>query len=358
MRYFLYLCSIKNNFFVVREMKIVILDGYSAIGRSSEGHHACLNGRVVTDEDEVNPGDLSWDELKTMGEVTVYDRTCPIETVARAAEADIVLTNKVVIGKEEMAQLPHLKYIGVLATGYNVVDIEAAHERGITVTNVPAYSTESVAQMVFAHLLTVTNRTEHYAIANREGRWTNNKDFCYWDFPHMELSGKTFGIVGLGNIGMRVATIANAFGMQVCAYTSKSQDQLPSFIEKKSQEALFSESDVISLHCPLTPDTHLLINSETLQKMKPSVILINTGRGPLVDDQAVAEALAEGRLAAFCADVLTEEPPKATNPLLYQPNAFITPHIAWASMEARARLLQVAINNVRSFLNGHSLNVV
>ena len=339
-------------------MNIVILDGYSAIGRSSEGHHACLNGRVVTDEDEVNPGDLSWEELKTMGEVTVYDRTSPIETVARAAEADIVLTNKVVIGKEEMAQLPHLKYIGVLATGYNVVDIEAAHERGITVTNVPAYSTESVAQMVFAHLLTVTNRTEHYAIANREGRWTNNKDFCYWDFPHMELSGKTFGIVGLGNIGMRVATIANAFGMQVCAYTSKSQDQLPSFIEKKSQEALFSESDVISLHCPLTPDTHLLINSETLQKMKPSVILINTGRGPLVDDQAVAEALAEGRLAAFCADVLTEEPPKATNPLLYQPNAFITPHIAWASMEARARLLQVAINNVRSFLNGHPQNVV
>ena len=316
-------------------MNIVILDGFTA-----------------------NPGDLSWETLKEMGNVTVYDRTCPIETVARTAEADIVLTNKVVIGKAEMVQLPHLKYIGVLATGYNVVDIEAAHERGITVTNVPAYSTESVAQMVFAHLLTVTNRTEHYAIANREGRWTNNKDFCYWDFPHMELSGKTFGIVGLGNIGMRVATIANAFGMQVCAYTSKSQDQLPSFIEKKSQEALFSESDVISLHCPLTPDTHLLINSETLQKMKPSVILINTGRGPLVDDQAVAEALAEGRLAAFCADVLTEEPPKATNPLLYQPNAFITPHIAWASMEARARLLQVAINNVRSFLNGHPQNVV
>ena len=339
-------------------MKIVILDGYSAIGRSSEGHHACLNGRVVTDEDEVNPGDLSWDELKTMGEVTVYDRTCPIETVARTAEADIVLTNKVVIGKAEMVQLPHLKYIGVLATGYNVVDIDAAHERGITVTNVPAYSTESVAQMVFAHLLTVTNRTEHYAIANREGRWTNNKDFCYWDFPHMELSGKTFGIVGLGNIGMRVATIANAFGMQVCAYTSKSQDQLPSFIEKKSQEALFSGSDVISLHCPLTPDTHHLINSETLQKMKTSAILINTGRGPLVDDQAVAEALAEGRLAAFCADVLTEEPPKATNPLLNQPNAFITPHIAWASMEARSRLLQVAIDNVRSFLTGHPQNVV
>jgi len=264
----------------------------------------------------------------------------------------------VVIGKEEMAQLPHLKYIGVLATGYNVVDIETAHERGITVTNVPAYSTESVAQMVFAHLLTVTNRTEHYAQENRNGRWANNKDFCYWDFPHMELSGKTFGIVGLGNIGMRVATIANAFGMRVCASTSKSEDQLPSFIEKKSLTELFSECDVISLHCPLTPDTHHLINSETLQEMKSSAILINTGRGPLVDDQAVAEALAEGRLAAFCADVLTNEPPKATNPLLSQPNAFTTPHIAWASKEARIRLLQVAINNVRSFLNGQAQNVV
>lgn len=316
-------------------MNIVILDGYSA-----------------------NPGDLSWDELKTMGEVTVYERTSPSETVTRAAEAEVVLTNKVVIGREEMAQLPHLKYIGVLATGYNVVDIEAAHERGITVTNVPAYSTESVAQMVFAHLLTVTNRTEHYAIANREGRWANNKDFCYWDFPHMELSGKTFGIIGLGNIGMRVATIANAFGMRVCAYTSKSEDQLPCFIEKKSQEELFSECDVISLHCPLTPDTRHLINSETLQKMKSSAILINTGRGPLIDDQAVAEALAEDRLAAFCADVLTEEPPKATNPLLGQPNAFITPHIAWASTEARIRLLHVAIANVRSFLSGHPQNVV
>ena len=337
LRIFLYLCSIKIiiGSFIGRKMNIVILDGYSA-----------------------NPGDLSWDELKTMGEVTVYDRTSPSETVARAAEADIVLTNKVVIGKAEMAQLPRLKYIGVLATGYNVVDTETAHERGITVTNVPAYSTESVAQMVFAHLLTVTNRTEHYAIANREGRWTNNKDFCYWDFPHMELSGKTFGIVGLGNIGMRVATIANAFGMRVCAYTSKSQDQLPSFIEKKSLEALFSESDVISLHCPLTPDTHHLINSETLQMMKPSAILINTGRGPLIDDQAVAETLAEGRLAAFCADVLTEEPPKAANPLLSQPNAFTTPHIAWASTEARVRLLQVAIDNVRSFLNGHPQNIV
>ena len=289
----------------VINMNIVVLDGYSA-----------------------NPGDLSWDELKAMGEVTVYDRTSPSETVARAAEAEVVLTNKVVIGREEMAQLQHLKYIGVLATGYNVVDIEAAHERGITVTNVPAYSTESVAQMVFAHLLTVTNRTEHYAIANREGRWSSSQDFCYWDFSHMELSGKTFGIIG------------------------------PSYVEKKSKDEIFSACDVVSLHCPLTPDTHHLIDSQVLRKMKPSTILINTGRGPLVDDQAVAEALAKGQLAAFCADVLTEEPPKATNPLLRQPNAFITPHIAWASKEARSRLLRVAIDNVRSFLTAHPQNVV
>ena len=316
-------------------MKIVILDGYTA-----------------------NPGDLSWDELKTMGELTVYDRTSKSETVERAAEADIVLTNKVIIGRQEMDQLPRLKYIGVLATGYNVVDIEAAHQRGITVTNVPAYSTESVAQMVFAHLLTVTNRTEHYAQENRQGRWTANKDFCYWDFPHMELAGKLFGIVGLGNIGQRVAAIAHAFGMKVCAYTSKSAEQLPDYMQKLPLTDILSACDIVSLHCPLTPATHHLINRQTLQQMKPSAILINTGRGPLVDDQAVADALAEGKLAAFCADVLTEEPPKATNPLLKQPNAYITPHIAWASTEARVRLLAVAISNVRSFVTGHPQNIV
>ena len=314
-------------------MKIVILDGYSA-----------------------NPGDLSWKELETMGELTVYDRTAPSETVARAADAAIVLTNKVVLGKKEMEQLPHLKYIGVLATGYNVVDVAFARERGITVTNVPAYSSESVAQMVFAHLLTVTNRTEHYALQNRQGRWTQNPDFCYWDFPHMELAGKTFGVVGLGNIGQRVAQIAQAFAMKVKALTSKTT--LPAGIEKASLDELLTTSDVISLHCPLTEKTHHLINISTLQQVKSSAILINTGRGPLVDDLAVAEALAEGRLAAFCADVLTEEPPKADNPLLRQPNAFITPHIAWASAEARIRLLQVAIDNVRSFLNGKPQNVI
>ena len=316
-------------------MNIVILDGYTA-----------------------NPGDLSWQGLDEIGEVTVYDRTKADETVARAADADIVLTNKVIISREIIAQLPRLKYIGVLATGYNVVDIEAAHERGITVTNVPAYSTESVAQMVFAHLLTVTNRTEHYAIENRNGRWTKNPDFCYWDFPHMELAGKTFGIVGLGNIGRRVAEIATAFGMHVKALTSKSADALPANIEKATLESILSTSDVLSLHCPLTDKTRHLINRETLRQMKPTAILINTGRGPLVDDQAVADALSGGRLAAFCADVLTEEPPKADNPLLKQPNAYMTPHIAWASKEARVRLVQVATDNVRAFINGRPQNMV
>ena len=212
--------------------------------------------------------------------------------------------------------------------------------------------------MVFAHLLTVTNRTEHYAIQNRGGRWTKNPDFCYWDFPHMELAGKTFGIVGLGHIGQRVAQIAVAFGMKVKALTSKTAETLPTGIEKASIEELLATADVLSLHCPLTENTRHLINADTLRQMKSSAILINTGRGPLIDDQAVADALTAGRLAAFCADVLTEEPPKADNPLLGQPNAFITPHIAWASKEARIRLLQVATDNVRAFLSGTPVNVV
>jgi glycerate dehydrogenase len=328
-------------------MKIVILDAYSA-----------------------NPGDLSWKELEKFGDVTVYDRTPPSETVDRAAEAEIVLTNKVVIGREEMARLPKLRYIGVLATGYNVVDVTAARERGITVTNVPAYSTESVAQMVFAHLLAVTNHTEHYASQNRQGRWTENPDFCYWDTrlnttgPNgdiqcwQELAGKTFGIVGLGNIGMRVAQIALAFGMKVIALTSKSADALPAGAEKASLHELLAKADVVSLHCPLTEGTRHLINKETIGLMKPTTILINTGRGPLVDDDALAEALLAGRVRAYCTDVLTEEPPRAGNPLLKADNAYITPHIAWATTEARIRLLQVAIGNVRAFVGGTPCNVV
>jgi len=319
----------------LRNMKIVILDGYTA-----------------------QPDDLSWEALEEIGELTVYDRTSPKETVERAKDADIVLTNKVCLRRPEIEQLPKLKYIGVLATGYNVVDIEAASEHGIVVTNVPAYSTESVAQMVFAHLLTITNRVEHYTMKNRDGAWTACPDFCYWDTPLTELTGKTFGIVGLGNIGQRVAAIAQAFGMRVVAYTSKAADQLPSGLEKRTMDELLKESDVVSLHCPLTPDTHHLMNSQTLQMMKPSAILINTGRGPLVCDQDVADALKANRLRAYCADVLTEEPPKADNPLLSCENAFVTPHIAWATTEARARLIDVAIGNIKKFMGGQPMNVV
>ena len=316
-------------------MNIVILDGYTA-----------------------NPGDLTWKPLEVIGTLTVYDRTRPEDTILRAKDAEIVLTNKVCLRRQEIEQLPKLKYIGVLATGYNVVDVEAARERGIIVTNVPAYSTESVAQMVFAHLLTVTNRTEHYAIQNRNGKWTSCPDFAYWDTPLTELANKTFGIVGLGNIGKRVAAIAQAFGMKVLAYTSKRIEELPSGISKRTLAELLEESDVVSLHCPLTPDTKHLINRETIQIMKPSAILINTGRGPLVNDQDVADALNDGRLRAYCADVLSEEPPRADNPLLQCENAFITPHIAWATEEARTRLIAVAIDNVKSFVEGMPKNVV
>ena len=316
-------------------MNIVILDGYTA-----------------------NPGDLSWKPLEQLGTLTVYERTAAADTVARARDAEIVLTNKVIIGKEEMDKLPQLKYIGVLATGYNVVDMEEAHRRGITVTNVPAYSTDSVAQVVFAHLLNVTHRPDHYAIQNREGKWTNCGDFSYSDTRLIELAGKTMGIVGLGNIGQRVAAIALAFGMKVAVVSSKPADKLPAGIRKVSKEELLRESDVISLHCPLTPDTREFINASTLQLVKPTAILINTGRGPLVNEQAVADALNEGRLYAYCADVLCQEAPAADNPLLACENAFTTPHFAWASYEARVRLLDIAIGNVRAFMNGEPRNVV
>ena len=313
---------------------------------------------VILDAYGANPGDLSWDGLRELGELTVYERTRAEETVGRAAEADIVLTNKVVLGRREIEQLPRLRYIGVLATGYNVVDTVAAREHGVTVTNVPAYSTESVAQMVFAHLLTVTNRTEHYALQNRQGRWTQSPDFCYWDTPLTELAGKTFGIVGLGNIGRRVAQIAQAFGMQVKALTSKRADELPAGVKKVELRELLATADVLSLHCPLTDTTRHLMNAQTLSLMKSTAILINTGRGPLVCDADVAEALQTGRLAAYCADVLTEEPPRSDNPLISLHNAYFTPHVAWATREARVRLLQVAIDNVRAFVEGSPQNVV
>lgn len=307
----------------------------------------------------MNPGDLSWDGLRELGEVTIYDRTSPEETVKRAAGAEALLTNKTVLDRKVIEALPELKYIGVLATGYNVVDTAAARERGVTVTNIPSYSTASVAQMVFSLLLAVTNGVEHYTADNRAGRWSRCADFCYWDAPLTELAGKKFGIVGLGNIGSAVAGIALAFGMKVLAYTSKPADKLPEGVEKASSlEALLSDSDVVTLHCPLTESTRHLINADTLALMKPSAILINTGRGPLVDEEALAAALNNGKLRGAGVDVLSCEPPEMTNPLLCARNCYTTPHLGWATVEARQRLMEIAVANVANFIAGTPVNVV
>ncbi len=311
---------------------------------------------VILDAYTVNPGDLTWHPLDDMGELIVYDRTLPEQVVERCKGTEVVLTNKVVLDAEILNQLPHLSYIGVLATGYNVVDLEVASRQSITVTNIPAYSTNSVAQMVWAHILNITNSVAHYATENSKGRWTNNKDFCYYDFTHTELAGKTMGIVGLGNTGMATARIAQAFGMKVIAYTSKTQ--LPEGMTKVTLDELFQESDILSLHCPLTNETKGLVNRERLNLMKPSAILINTSRGPVVNEADVAEALNQGRIAAFGADVVSVEPIEASNPLLNAKNCFLTPHIAWATKEARQRLIDICVENVKAFVQDNPQNVV
>ena len=316
-------------------MKIVVLDGYG-----------------------LNPGDLSWSAWETLGELKVYDRTSPSELLERSEGAEVLITNKTLITANDMALLPELKYIGVLATGYNVVDIDEAKARGIVVTNIPAYSTASVAQMVFAHILNITQRVGYYADENVRGRWTNNADFCYWDTNLVELDGKKMGIVGYGNIGKATARIALAFGMEVLAYTSKDQKDLPQGVKKATLDELFAESDVISLHCPLTPDTKELVNANRLKTMKRSAILINTGRGPLINEKDLADALNEGCIAGAGLDVLSVEPSVADNPLLRAKNCFITPHIAWATKEARTRLMDIAINNLRSYQEGNIINNV
>lgn len=313
---------------------------------------------VVLDGQGVNPGDISWNRIEELGELTVYPRTAPEEVLQHVGDAEIALTNKTVFDANIIAQLKNTKYIGVLATGYNVVDTKAARERGIVVTNIPAYSTDSVAQMVFAHLLNVSNHVDHYAEETRNGVWSRCPDFCYWNTPLFELAGKTLGIVGLGHIGMKVAQIAQAFGMNVLAYTSKSPDQLPVWIRKTTLDGLLGASDVVSLHCPLTDTTRELMNSASIKKMRDGAILINTGRGPLVNEADVADALASGELGAYCADVLSSEPPSASNPLIGMPNAFITPHVAWATLEARLRLMDIAVCNIKSFLAGSPTNVV
>ncbi len=315
-------------------MRIVVLDGYT-----------------------LNPGDLSWDELKALGDCDIYDRTPPEEVVSRARQAEIVLSNKTVLSGELIEQLPELRYIGVLATGYNIVDVQAARQRGIPVTNVPTYGTRSVAQMTLAHLLNLTQHAAHHARTVADGRWVAGDDWCYWDFPLVELAGQTMGLVGFGRIGRAVAQLAMAFGMNVLAH-----DVMPAAdvqgIEMVDLTTLLRQSDVVSLHCPLTPDTQELINQDRLAVMKPSAFLINTSRGPLVDERALAAALNSGRLAGAGLDVLSQEPPDGENPLLAAKNCFITPHIAWATKAARQRLLGTVVENIRAFLDRRPQNVV
>lgn len=318
-----------------KKIRIVVLDGYT-----------------------LNPGDLSWNALESVGDCVIYERTSPSEVVEHCRDAEVVLTNKVPVMAAEIEQLPRLAYIGVLATGYNVVDLQAASRRGIVVTNIPAYSTDSVVQMVFAHLLNVTNAVQRHSDSVRRGEWTNCADFSYTLSRQTELVGKTMGIVGLGHIGSRVAAVAHVMGMKVVASTSKSREELPAYITPLTWDDFLAASDVLSLHCPLTDRTRYLIDAASIAKMKEGAILINTGRGPLLDEQAVADALESGKLAAVCVDVLSTEPPAADNPLLTARNCYITPHIAWATYEARVRLMQIAVANIEAYLAGAPVNRV
>lgn len=313
---------------------------------------------VVLDAHTLNPGDLSWDELKALGTCEVYERTSAAEVLARAAEAEAVLTNKTVLTREHLFALPRLKYIGVLATGTNVVDLAAARERGIPVTNVPGYATASVVQLTFALLLELTLNVGHHSQSVHNGSWTRSPDFCYWERPLIEVAGLTMGIVGFGSIARAVATVAQAFGMEVLVHTRRPPSPPPEEIGFVNLGTLFRNSDVVSLHCPLTPTTKHLINAEHLGWMKPTAFLLNTGRGPLVDEQSLADALNQGRIAGAGVDVLSVEPPPADNPLLTAKNCLITPHIGWATGAARIRLMKEAVENVRAFLAGKPRNVV
>ena len=312
---------------------------------------------VVLDGYTLNPGDLSWKALEELGDCTVYDRTHPPDVITRAADCEIVLTNKTLLSKEIMEQLPQLKYIGVLATGYNVVDKVAARQRDIPVTNVPTYGTSSVAQMVFAHLLHFTQRVAAHAQSVADGKWTNNTEWCYWDYPLVELQNQTMGVVGFGRIGRATAHLALAFGMSVLAYDTISVTS-PEGVQMVDLDTVFRDSDVVSLHCPLTPDTESLVNKERLAMMKSTALLINTSRGSLVDQQALADALNEGSIAGAGLDVLTVEPPPSDNPLIGAKNCQITPHIAWATLASRDRLIQIVADNVKTFMAGKPQNVI
>lgn len=317
-------------------MKIVVLDGYT-----------------------LNPGDLSWESLAALGDLSVYDRTAPEDVLSRMAGAEIVFTNKALMTRDLMTACPNLRYIGVLATGYNVVDIAAAQELGITVTNIPGYSTPSVAQMTLALLLEITNSVGLHHQAVQQGEWCNCPDFCFTKAPQMELAGKICGIIGYGTIGKAFAHLAAALGMEILALGSNPADTSP--VEggrRATLQEILAQSDMISLHCPLTDATAGLINADTIAQMKPGVILLNTSRGPLLQEAAVADALRSGKLHALGVDVASVEPMQADNPLLTAPNCYITPHIAWATKEARQRLMDIAVENLRAFMAGAPVHVV
>lgn len=317
-------------------MKIVVLDGYT-----------------------LNPGDLSWDELSALGDITVYDRTPASSLLERATGADILLTNKTRISGEAILKLPDLKYIGVLATGYNVIDVAAAQQQNIVVSNVPGYSTYSVAQLTFSLLLEMTFRVQRHSDSARQGDWANAIDFTFRNYPLMELAGKTMGIIGFGEIGQRVATIAVALGMNVIAHSRTQTDQSTrNNFKWVTLPELFQQSDVVSLHCPLTEETKGIINRENIRQMKPNAILLNTSRGPLVIENDLADALNNNVIAGAGIDVLSVEPPTVDNPLLSAKNCLITPHIAWATLEARTRLMGIVVANVKAFIGGQPTNVV
>ncbi|MDZ7723507.1 MAG: D-2-hydroxyacid dehydrogenase [candidate division KSB1 bacterium] len=313
---------------------------------------------VVMDGYTMNPGDLSWDALEDLGHCRIYARTPPELIIERAKDADIVFVNKSGLTRQDIEQLPRLKFIGVLATGYNVVNLEAARERNIPVTNIPAYSTESVVQMVFAHVLNLSVGLAHHAETVRQGRWSQSVDFCYYDTALTELYDRVLGIIGYGRIGQAVARVARAFGMQILVHSRTRPETLQDGVTWTDMDELFRQSDVVTLHCPLTEETEGLVNAEHLAAMKSTAYLINTSRGPVVDEQALADALNSGEIAGAGLDVLSEEPANPDNPLLQARNCTITPHIAWATQAARRRLLRIAADNVRHFLDGDLQNVV
>lgn len=316
-------------------MKIVILDGHTE-----------------------NPGDLSWEPLSAFGDYVVYDRTPKELIIERAYEADIVVTNKTPLPKETLALLPNLKFIALLSTGYNITDIAYAKERGIPVSNIPSYSTHAVAQLVFAFILGHYNNVALHSAAVHAGEWSASPDFCFWKSDLTELAHKTFGVIGYGEIGKRAAKIADAFGMQVIVTSRTKPAELPDYVTFTDQDTLLKTADIISLHCPLTPQTQGMVNAEFLAKMKPSALLINTARGPLVDEAALAQALHNKTIAGAGLDVLSSEPPAKENPLFGAPNCLITPHIAWAGFETRARLMSIFLDNIKAFTDGNPIHVV